>query len=62
VLDLYTLERVEKRSLPVRAERSEVSEFCIRLTTLTTGQVAVGLPFREACAVLRHEFHADSRP
>lgn len=62
VLDLHTLERVEKRSLLVRPQRSEVSEFCTRLTTLTAGQVAGGLSFGDACAALRREFRTDSRP
>ena len=62
VLDLHTLERVETRSLLVRPERSEVSAFCTRLTTLTPGQVAGGLSFPEACEALRQDFRADSRP
>lgn len=62
VLDLSTLERVETRSLLVRPERSEVSAFCTRLTTLTPGQVAGGLSFAEACEALRRDFRADSRP
>lgn len=62
VLNTRTLERVEKHSILVRPDRSTVSEFCTRLTTLTAGQVATGISFAEACALLRTEFHADSRP
>ncbi|MDL2344168.1 3'-5' exonuclease [Deinococcus sp. MIMF12] len=62
VLDLESLERLEKRSVLVRPEHSEVSAFCTQLTGLTSEEVATGLSFREACDVLRREFHSDSRP
>ncbi|MFE6857898.1 exonuclease domain-containing protein [Nocardia sp. NPDC057668] len=62
VLDTHTRERVAKHSILVRPERSVVSEFCTTLTTLTPEQVATGITFAEACALLRTEFHADSRP
>ncbi|MFI6866316.1 exonuclease domain-containing protein [Nocardia sp. NPDC050406] len=62
VLDTRTLERVGKHSILVRPERSEVSEFCTRLTTLTPEQVAGGILFEQACALLRERFHTDSRP
>ncbi|MCP9624618.1 exonuclease domain-containing protein [Nocardia otitidiscaviarum] len=62
VLDTETRERVAKHSILVRPERSTVSEFCTRLTTLTPEQVATGIPFAEACALLRERFHTDARP
>ncbi|WP_067691562.1 3'-5' exonuclease [Nocardia jejuensis] len=62
VLDIDTRQRVAKRSILVRPARSQVSEFCTRLTTLTAEQVAGGLSFAQACEVLRTEFHSDSRP
>ena len=62
VLDLQTLERRQKRSIVVRPERSKVSAFCSQLTCWTPEAVAAGLSFVEACDVLRHEYHADSRP
>ncbi|MEV6769115.1 3'-5' exonuclease [Nocardia sp. NPDC051030] len=62
VLDTHTLERVSKHSILVRPDRSEVSEFCTALTTLTPEQVATGISFAEACTLLRTEFDADSRP
>ncbi|MFC6661296.1 exonuclease domain-containing protein [Deinococcus multiflagellatus] len=62
VLDLSTLERTERRALFVRPERSEISAFCTELTGLRAQDVADGLSFRDACTVLRREFHADSRP
>ncbi|NNH75139.1 exonuclease domain-containing protein [Nocardia uniformis] len=62
VLDLRSLERVDKHNILVRPDRSTVSEFCTRLTTLTPEQVAGGIGFAEACALLRERFHADARP
>ena len=61
VLNLRTLERVERRSIRVRPERSEVSVFCTELTGLTAADVRNGLSFAEACEVLRRDHHADSR-
>lgn len=60
VLNTGTLERTEKRSILVRPERSKVSEFCTRLTSLTPEMVAGGLSFAEACEVLRRDFHAEA--
>lgn len=51
-LDLRALERGERESVLVRAERSRVSAFCTTLTTLTPEQVAGGVSFAEACALL----------
>lgn len=62
VLNLDTLERTGKRSIMVRPEHSEVSEFCTRLTGITTEEAATGITFREACDLLRSEYHTDSRP
>ena len=62
VLDMRMLERVAKHSILVRPERSEVSEFCTRLTTLTPAQVAGGVDFAAACALLRTDFEATRRP
>lgn len=62
VLNLSTLERLEKRSLLVRPEHSEVGTFCTELTGLTPEEVATGMTLREACDVLRRDFHSDSRP
>lgn len=48
-LDVETGERVSKESILVKPERSTVSEFCTKLTTLTQKQVDTGLTFKEAC-------------
>ena len=62
VLDMQTLERVERDSILVRPERSSVSEFCTRLTTLTADQVAAGVDFAAACALLGTRYRAAGRP
>jgi len=42
-------ERVERESILVKPQRSTVSSFCTRLTTLTQAQVETGISFNEAC-------------
>jgi hypothetical protein len=61
LLDVASLERSEERGILVRPERSEVSPFCTELTTLTPADVASGISFAEACAMLRAEFRAGQR-
>ncbi|HWE60816.1 MAG TPA: 3'-5' exonuclease [Chloroflexota bacterium] len=51
-LDVASLERAERRGILVRPQRSTVSPFCTQLTTLTQDQVAAGVSFAEACALL----------
>lgn len=60
-LDIATGGRSKKRSILVRPERSTVSPFCTRLTTLTQEQVAGGVSFGEAIEILRQEFHPGER-
>lgn len=62
VLNLDTHERLEKHSILVRPERSEVSEFCTELTGWTAKDLQDAPTFSQACERLHHEFHADSRP
>jgi inhibitor of KinA sporulation pathway (predicted exonuclease) len=61
LLNLDTLDIEAARSLLVRPERSEVSAFCTRLTTLTQAMVNGGMWFYEACAVLARDYRAGSR-
>nr|WP_246581142.1 3'-5' exonuclease [Deinococcus aestuarii] len=55
VVDTVTRQRVGRHRLLVRPERSEVSEFCTRLTGWTPEDVRDGLSFAEACRVLEGE-------
>lgn len=43
---------LESRSIIVKPERSRMSEFCTRLTTLTQDDVDSGISFKDACSVL----------
>ena len=61
LLDVATGARDVKHSILVRPERSTVSPFCTRLTTLTQEAVAGGVPFARACAILRDEYNSRER-
>lgn len=57
----HTGERFGKRSILVKPERSAVSPFCTRLTSLTQEQVDLGVSFAEACAYLQKEYKTRQR-
>ena len=61
LLDVATGLRGEHTSIVVRPERSTVSPFCTALTTLTQEEVDAGIPFAEACRLLRETYHARER-
>ncbi|WP_037607035.1 3'-5' exonuclease [Streptacidiphilus rugosus] len=62
VVDLDAGERIARRGILVRPDRSTVSAFCTELTGLTQDRVDQGLGFAEACRLLAAEHHAGSRP
>ena len=62
VVDLAENTRLGKHRILVRPERSRVSEFCTRLTSLTQEEVDAGVPFREACRLLVTEHESNRRP
>lgn len=61
LLDVASGERLEKRSILVKPERSKVSDFCTRLTTLTQEQVDKGIDFANACSILRNKYSSKDR-
>lgn len=61
LLDVQSFIREGKRSLLIRPERSTISPFCTQLTSLTPADVAQGLPFSQACDLLRREYHSRER-
>jgi inhibitor of KinA sporulation pathway (predicted exonuclease) len=62
VLDIHSGERVNKESLLVKPERSQVSVFCTQLTTLTQTQVSrEGVEFEKACRILKRKYLAHNR-
>lgn len=60
-LDVATLQRVEKRSILIKPERSVVSAFCTELTTLTAEHLKDAGTLAEAAKVLKKEFRAQDR-
>jgi len=60
-LDVTSCERVERESILVKPQRSTVSLFCTRLTTLTQAEVETGISFKEACKILREKYLSKSR-
>jgi inhibitor of KinA sporulation pathway (predicted exonuclease) len=60
-LDVATGQRLDKQSILVRPERSRVSEFCTKLTTLTQAEVENGIAFSEACDILKRQYKSKSR-
>ncbi|WP_019634328.1 3'-5' exonuclease [Actinomadura atramentaria] len=61
VVDPAARRRVGRHRVLVRPDRSEVSAFCTELTGLTPAEVATGVSFREACALLEREHRSGSR-
>lgn len=60
-LDVQSLRRLETRSILIRPEHSEISDYCTALTTLTPTDVARGISLRDACGILREEYAAEER-
>lgn len=61
VVNLSSLQIEDNESIIVRPDRSKVSEFCTKLTTLTQEQVDQGICFEDACKLLRTKFKTDVR-
>src|SRR6266571_5052543 len=61
LLDLRALAPGAAESILVRPQRSTVSPFCSRLTTLTQADVDSGVPFADACGLLRQRYSARDR-
>lgn len=61
VLDVASTQPLEKKSILVKPERSEVSQFCTELTTLTQEQVNQGVSFEEACKTLKRDYDSHER-
>jgi len=60
-VDLATLQRFDRRSLLVRPQRSQVSDFCLAQTGLTRELLATGMTLAEALGVLRIGFGTHER-
>ena len=60
-LEVAVGERSDKQSILVRPERSQVSAYCMQLTTLTQAEVDRGLTFKAACTILQEQYHSKKR-
>ena len=60
-VDVATLTRGEKRSILVKPVKSQVSEFCSRLTTLTADHLKDAGTLADAAKVLKKEFASQDR-
>jgi len=60
-VDLVTLERADRRCILVQPQRSEVSEFCTRLTTLTQEVVNRGVLLADAVRILMEDYASQER-
>lgn len=61
VVDLASLERIEKREILVRPQRSSVGKFCTELTSLTPQMVQHGVSLGEAVDILTREYQSETR-
>jgi inhibitor of KinA sporulation pathway (predicted exonuclease) len=61
VVDTKKLEIVQNDSIIVRPQRSKISKFCTKLTTLTQDYVDQGMTFQAAMAILKKNYHCEDR-
>lgn len=61
ILDIASGQRLQKDSILVKPEQSQVSEFCTQLTTLTQEQVETGTTFKQACSILKKNYLSKER-
>lgn len=61
VVDIKELKIVKNSSILIKPQRSKVSKFCTKLTTLTQDQVDKGVSFQEAMKLLKSEFKSNDR-
>jgi inhibitor of KinA sporulation pathway (predicted exonuclease) len=60
-VDVASLRRLDKRGILVKPVKSEVSEFCTRLTTLTADDLKGAGALADAAKTLRKEFRSQDR-
>ena len=61
VVDVAKLERLEKRCILIRPVRSQISEFCTKLTTLTPDQFQTAGTLADVVSVLKREYRSLER-
>jgi len=62
VVDFYTKEINETKSIIVKPKHSEISKFCTKLTSLTPEYVEKnGVSFKKACKILQDDYLSNKR-
>ncbi len=61
VVDITNLVVVQNASILIKPQRSRISKFCTKLTTLTQEQVNKGTTFQEAMKILKSDFKSGDR-
>jgi inhibitor of KinA sporulation pathway (predicted exonuclease) len=61
VVDVAKLARLEKRSILIRPVRSQISDFCTRLTTLQPGDFLTAGTLADAVSILKREYRSLER-
>ena len=60
-VDVKQLTRIEKRSILVKPVKSQISEFCTSLTTLTSKMFTDAGSLADGARILKNEFHSKDR-
>ena len=61
LVDVASLERLERRSIMVRPQMSTVSPFCTELTSITPAMAEAGMTLAEAVDILLDEYDSEHR-
>lgn len=61
LVDMDTYKMTANDCILIRPQRSKLSNFCTKLTTLTQGQVDTGCTFQEAMETMRKKYDAPNR-
>ncbi len=60
-VDVKTFKIEDKTSLIIKPTRSNISDFCTKLTTITPEMVVNGMTFKNACNILDNKFNTKNR-
>jgi inhibitor of KinA sporulation pathway (predicted exonuclease) len=61
VVNIDSLKVIENNSIIIRPQRSKISKFCTKLTTLTQELVDQGTTYQSAMAFLRKNYNSENR-
>lgn len=62
LLDVHTGEISDSKGILVIPERSEISDFCTELTTITPEMIKEeGISFKQACSIIKNDYAGPSR-